>query len=232
MMLPHARTAGPSWRRTAMWVVMAGLSAIVAAYALSFLVRGAAAFPPAVRDSFFARPWGIYPHATLGAIALLVGPLQFRRTLWIHRRALHRRLGKVYVVCASATGMVGMYMAAFSFGGWITHVGFGLLGFFTLASTLVAYARIRQGRVAEHREAMIVSFSCIFAAVTLRVELPLLIVAFRGDFSPAYAVVSWLCWVPNIAWASWYVTRSRRHDNLPSLPNLPQRPGAERASVT
>jgi Predicted membrane protein (DUF2306) len=113
--------------------------------------------------------------------------------------------------------MVGMYIAAFSFGGWITHVGFGLLGFFTLSSTLVAYARIRQRRVAEHREAMIFSFSCIFAAVTLRVELPLLILAFRGDFSPAYAIVSWLCWVPNLAWASWYVTRSRQHDDLPSL---------------
>jgi hypothetical protein len=87
---------------------MAGLSAMVAAYALSFLVRGAAAFPPAIRESFLARPWGIYPHATFGAIALLVGPLQFRRTLWIHRRALHRRLGTVYVVCASITGVVGM----------------------------------------------------------------------------------------------------------------------------
>jgi len=211
---------------------MAGLSAIVAAYALSFLVRGAAAFPPAVRESFLARPWGIYSHATLGAIALLVGPLQFRRTLWNHRRALHRRLGKVYVVCASATGIVGMYMAAFSFGGWITHIGFGLLGFFTLTTTLVAYTRIRQRRVAEHREAMIFSFSCLFAAVTLRVELPLLILVFRGDFSPAYAIVSWLCWVPNLAWASWYVARRRQHDDLPSLSSLPQRQSAERASVT
>ena len=178
MTVPHARTAALSWPRTAVWVVMAGLSALVAAYALSFLVRGAAAFPSAVRESFLARPWGIYPHATLGAIALLIGPLQFRTPLWIHRRALHRRLGKAYVVCASATGIVGMYMAAFSFGGWVTHVGFGLLGFFTLTTTLVAYARIRQRRVAEHRVAMIFSFACIFAAVTLRVELPLLVLAF------------------------------------------------------
>ena len=34
---------------------------------------------------------------------------------------------------------------------------------------------------------MIFSFSCIFSAVTLRVELPLLVLAFQGDFSPAYA---------------------------------------------
>jgi uncharacterized membrane protein len=196
---------------------VAVLSALVAAYALSFLVRGAAAFPPALRESFLARPLGIYPHAALGAIALVVGPLQFRRSLWIHRRALHRRLGIVYVACAALTGAVGMYMAAFSFGGWITHLGFRLLGFFTLATTLVAYARIRRRRVAEHREAMIFSFACIFAAVTLRLELPLLILAFRGDFPPAYAVVSWLSWVPNLAWASWYMTRSREREDLPSF---------------
>jgi uncharacterized membrane protein len=211
---PDAR---PSLRRTATWVAVAVLSGLVAAYALSFLVRGAAAFPPVLRESFLARPWGIYPHAALGAIALLVGPLQFRRSLWIRRRALHRRLGIVYVVCAALTGTVGVYMAAFSFGGWITHVGFGLLGFFTLATTLAAFVRIRQRRVAEHREAMILSFACIFAAVTLRLELPLLIVAFQGDFPPAYAVVSWLSWVPNLAWAWWYVTRRRGREDLPSL---------------
>jgi uncharacterized membrane protein len=230
MTLTHTRTAVPSWHRTAVWVVMAGLSAIVAACALSFLVRGAAAFPPPIRESFLARPWGIYPHATFGAIAVLLGPLQFRRTLWIHRRALHRNLGKVYVVCASVTGLVGMYMAAFSFGGWITHLGFGLLGFFTLTSTLVAYARIRQRRAADHREAMIFSFACIFSAVTLRIELPLLVLAFQGNFPAAYAIVSWLCWVPNLAWASWYVARSRQRDDLPTL--SPVRPGAERAIVT
>jgi uncharacterized membrane protein len=195
-------------------------SALIAIYALSFLVRGAAAFSPEFRESFLARPWGIYPHAALGAIALLVGPLQFRRSLWIRRRALHRRLGIVYVACAAVTGTVGMYMAAFSLGGWITHLGFGLLGFFTLVTTLVAYARIRQRRVAEHREAMIFSFACVFAAITLRLELPLLVLAFGGDFPRAYAVVSWLCWAPNLALAWWYVTRRRERDNLPSISSV------------
>jgi hypothetical protein len=36
------------------------------------------------------------------------------------------------VACAALTGTVGIYMAAFSLGGWVTHLGFGLLGFFTL----------------------------------------------------------------------------------------------------
>ena len=61
MMLPHVRTAEPSWHRTAVWVVMAGLSAIVAAYALSFLVRGAAAFPSACPRLVPRSPVGNLP---------------------------------------------------------------------------------------------------------------------------------------------------------------------------
>jgi hypothetical protein len=37
--------------------------------------------------------------------------------------------------------------------------------------------------------------------------LPLLILAF-GDFTPAYQVVSWLSWVPNLLWAEWHARRT------------------------
>lgn len=34
--------------------------------------------------------------------------------------------------------------------------------------------------------------------------MPLLIVAF-GEFLPAYRVVAWLCWVPNLVFAFFWV---------------------------
>ena len=68
----------------------------------------------------------------------------------------------------------------------------------------------RRREIARHREWMIRSFALIFGAVTLRVELPLLIVMHKGAFPPSYAIVAWLAWVPNILWAEWYVRRSRR----------------------
>jgi hypothetical protein len=43
--------------------------------------------------------------------------------------------------------------------------------------------------------------------VTLRIELPILIMAF-GDFTPAYQVIAWLSWVPNLLWAFWYARRT------------------------
>ena len=54
---------------------------------------------------------------------------------------------------------------------------------------------------------MLRSYALVFAAVTLRIELPLLTMGF-GDFTPAYQVVAWLSWVPNALWAEWYIRRS------------------------
>jgi hypothetical protein len=110
------------------------------------------------------------------------------------------------------TGITGLYMASYSFGGMITHAGFGLLATGVLVTTTVAYRRIRALDTVAHREWMIRSFSLIFAAVTLRILLPLLITAYQGEFEPAYLWVSWLSWVPNVLWAEWYIrhTRARR----------------------
>ena len=76
-----------------------------------------------------------------------------------------------------------------------------------LVTTTMAYRRIRSGDIVGHRAWMLRSFVLIFAAVTLRIELPLLIVGFQGDFTPAYRIVSWLCWVPNLVWGQWWIGR-------------------------
>lgn len=192
------------------------LSIGIAGYALSFLVHGEAAFPGNLRDSFVARPWGIYSHVFFGALGLVLGPFQFRRGLLHSNRPLHRRLGLTYVVASVMVGISGMYMAVYSFGGWITHLGFGLLGFATFVTALKPYFHIRAHEVAQHREWMIRNYALLFAAVTLRIELPLM-ATFMQQFDTPYAIVSWLCWVPNLMFAEWYVRRSKRTGgtNLP-----------------
>jgi hypothetical protein len=45
---------------------------------------------------------------------------------------------------------------------------------------------------------MVYSFSACCAAVTLRLWLPVLLLVLRLDFSVAYPIVAWLCWVPNL----------------------------------
>jgi hypothetical protein len=98
-------------------------------------------------------------------------------------------------------------MSFYSFGGLVTHLGFGMLAVLLLWTTARAYVAARDRAIAEHRRWMLASYALIFGAVTLRVELPLLIMAF-GDFTPAYRVVAWLSWVPNLLWATWYARRT------------------------
>ena len=191
------------------------LSFAIAIYALAYVVRGEKMFFGDVGAGFRERPWGIWTHAFVAMFALAVGPWQFRETLRQRRLRLHRTMGKVYVVAALATGLTGLYMAVHSFGGLTTHLGFGLLATGVLVTTSVAYLRIRKRDTVTHREWMIRSFALIFAAVTLRILLPLLITAYQGDFPPAYRWVAWLCWVPNVIWAEWYIRRTRARRATP-----------------
>jgi uncharacterized membrane protein len=200
------------------WIVLA-LSLAISAYAFLYVLRGEDMFFGEVGAGFRLRPWAIFAHAASAMFALAVGPFQFRKTLRTRRLALHRALGKIYVIAALLTGLTGLYMAIYSFGGLITHLGFGFLAAGVLITTSVAWRRIRARDIEAHREWMIRSFALIFGAVTLRILLPVLIIVHQGAFEPAYLWVSWLSWIPNVAWAEWYVrhARSRRPTAVPAV---------------
>jgi uncharacterized membrane protein len=194
------------------------LASAISAYAIAYVVVGAPLYSPTLRESFLARPWGINPHALFGSLALGIGALQFNRWLLMRHRALHRALGTVYVASSLVVGAAGLYMSLYSFGGMVTHVGFGTLAVLLIWITMRAYQAARAREIPVHRQWMLRSYALIFAAVTLRIELPLLVMAF-GDFTPAYRVVSWLCWVPNLLWAEWYIRRTA-HAPVPDAQTL------------
>lgn len=191
-----------------LWWLLAIFAIAIAGYALSYLVLRERIFPPPLKASFLARPWGIYTHVLVGATALALGPFQFHRGLLARRRPLHRVMGRVYVIAAAITGLVGLYMAVYAFGGTVTKLGFAGLAVALLITTSKAFLEIRQGRVATHRQWVVRSYALMFAAVTLRIELPILIAIFAG-FTPAYQVVAWLCWVPNAIFAEVYLRATR-----------------------
>jgi uncharacterized membrane protein len=185
----------PSMLRTGLWWVMVVFAIVIALYAFAYVVVGEAMYPPPLADSLSSRPWGINPHALFGGIGLLAGAVQFHRGLR-RRLRIHRFLGRVYVVSCLFTGTAGVYMAAYSYGGWVTHLGFGALGVLLLFTTIVAFRAIRRGDVETHWRWMLRSYALMFAAVMLRLELPLL--ASNLGFDTGYRIVSWLCWVPNV----------------------------------
>ena len=143
--------------------------------------------------------WNIafYTHIILGGVALLIGWLQFNSKLRIKNLSVHRAIGKIYIMCVLPSSLAGIGIGFFATGGFITATGFICLGIIWFTTTLMAYVKIRDMQIEHHRVLMIYSYAACFAAVTLRIWLPILITIF-GDFMIAYTVVAWLCWVPNI----------------------------------
>jgi len=155
-------------------------------------------------------PWwriGFYTHISLGGLALLVGWTQFSRkwrTKYLNR---HRLLGKVYVLSVLLSGSAAFGIGFWATGGPVAQSGFIALSLVWLYTTLRAYLFIRAGETAAHERMMIFSYAACFAAVMLRLWLPLLIMAHQGAFDPAYRIVAWLCWVPNMGVAWWLIRR-------------------------
>ena len=189
---------------------MALLSITIAGISARYFTFNAALAADTLRSRVISRdPW-LFLHIGGGVIALAVGSFQFSRLLRTRYRALHRWLGRIYLIAVAVGGVAAFRIALESFGGLPTHVGFGLLAALWLTTTAVAYRRILQRDIQSHREWMIRSFALTFAAVTLRIYLPLFAGVLKLDFLPAYRTISWLCWVPNLLLAEVLVTRSRR----------------------
>ncbi|MET0273284.1 MAG: DUF2306 domain-containing protein [Phenylobacterium sp.] len=193
--------------RTLSWWALALLSLAVAVF--SYRV----AFPhpfvsPDVAANLAARPW-LPIHAALASTALLLGPFQFVTRLRVRRPALHRTLGQVYVAACLLGGVAGLLLAWGTTAGPVGQAGFGLLAIVWIATTAYAWRLAVARRFVEHRRWMVRSFALTFAAVTLRLYLP--IAPMMGwDFMVAYRAISFLCWVPNLIVAELYLMGGRR----------------------
>lgn len=186
------------------------LAAAIAVYAFNYLRFGETDFlsakDPVVRANIL---WQIifYLHVLFGGIALLVGGFQFIEPLRDRFLAWHRRLGKTYVASVFISSASGFLIAFFAEAGPIAKTGFAVLAVLWFLTTFKAFSEIRKWNVTQHRAWMIRSYCLTFAAVTLRIWLPVEIAVFGLSFLDAYRLVAWLCWVPNFVVAELLVYR-------------------------
>lgn len=152
--------------------------------------------------------WLFYQHIGFGAISMLTGWTQFSKNLRARRINVHRMLGKIYVLAVLFSGSAGLYLSFFATGGAVAGFGFGTMAVLWLSTTVMAFVTVKNGDIKAHQNWMIRSYALCWAAVTLRIWLPMLQGAVGVDFITAYLIVSWLCWVPNLAAAEIIVRKS------------------------
>jgi uncharacterized membrane protein len=188
---------------------MAFLAVSVSAYAalVYSLTEPGALVHPDMRSAFQDNAGVIRLHALAAIAALALGPWQFSAALRARRPRLHRLMGRAYLgIGVLIGGLTGLHLAQFAFGGAPARLGFTLLALAWLYSGWRAYSAIRGGDVRAHREWMMRNFALTFAAVTLRLYVP--VAAIAGlPFAQSYAAIAWLCWVPNLAFAHWLTRR-------------------------
>lgn len=185
---------------------MTALAFIVVGYAVGLLwvpdLR-----PLSLRARIADVPLAALGHIVAGAIALAVGPFQLSSRLRTRRLQMHRWMGRLYIVSVVAGGVAAIVLGTMSTGGLPAHVGFGLLGVLWVFTAVLAYQRIKVYDIADHRRWMIRSYSLAFAAVTFRIYLAIGLGMMRLPLDQVYPTVTWLCWVPNLIVAEWWVLR-------------------------
>jgi uncharacterized membrane protein len=202
---------GPMTIRTASvrWTMFA-LSTVIAVVALRyFLLPLTQAAGPEFGRHLAGHGYALFAHAGAGAIALLTGAVQWVTTSRTRRPRWHRLPGRLYVVAIGVGGLSGLTIAVNAFGGPVSRTGFAALAIVWMTSTALAWTAARRRAWTTHRAWMLRSFALTFAAVTLRLQLPLL-QASGLSFEEAYRIVAWLCWVPNLLLVEWLVAREQQ----------------------
>jgi len=184
------------------WGLAALLSAGIAVFSYRYLLR-IGSLSPNVLANLFSRPW-LDVHVAGAATALLVGPLQFLPWLRRNHRAVHRWLGRTYVLGCLAGGAGGLVMAFGTTAGPIATLGFGSLAVIWIIANIQAWRLALARRFDAHRAWMIRSFALTFGAVMLRLYLPLFPLL-GVSFLDGYRAVSFLSWVPNLILAELYL---------------------------
>lgn len=185
-------------------IVVAVLSILISCYAFSYLFNFqnksysflSQKSQELVKNVFWHI--GFYMHIGFSGMALLIGWTGFITSLRIGKfKKTHQFLGKIYVFATFLGSFAGICIGFFAEGGPIAKIGFISLGIIWFYTTYSGYTFIRRKNTNNHQIMMLYSYSLCFAAVTLRIWLPILQNYF-GEFNSAYRAVAWLCWMPNL----------------------------------
>jgi uncharacterized membrane protein len=167
----------------------------------------------AALDDIFAH----YPVLTLihiipGTLFMVLGPLQFSRTLRARHLQWHRWSGRVYLICSVIIGVSALVMslAMPAIGGLTQAVATTLFALLFLFDLGKAYWHIRRREITLHREWMIRAFAIGLAVATIRPIIGLFFATSRlSGLTPDmfFGIAFWIGFVLHLlaaeAWIRW-----------------------------
>lgn len=195
---PPRRPQGASWYKRKRTLLFGGATALcvaVGAVSLRYLLPALPA--PAPLPNVLLNRHVLIVHASFAAGALLLVPVQ----LWTAGRGkigfVHRLSGYTAMLVIYVAALAALWIAPTARGGLITSLGFASLAAAWLIGVTIGLISVPLKAYDAHRRWMIRVAALTFAAVTLRIYMPISL-ALHIDYNIAYRIVSWLCWLPNL----------------------------------
>jgi uncharacterized membrane protein len=164
-----------------------------------------------LRQRYAAIPWLMFAHGIPGALALVLGVLQFSDRLRRKYLQLHRVLGRLYVgsVAISAPVAIAISFArpipTLTMASIIQSVGW-------ILTTATGLYCIRTRKIQQHREWMMRSYPFAMVFVVARVVVAIPAVERMGELgvaSAVWSVIATACFLPSfvIAWQTLAASR-------------------------
>lgn len=151
-----------------------------------------------------------YAHIISSPFILLAGLFQFMPGFVKPYAALHRNLGRMYVLLILlVSAPAGLVMSVYANGGLWAKISFVLLSCLWWWFTYMAFKKIKAGHVNTHVQFITRSYALTLAALTLRFYVLILPQFFHFPAKEMYILVSWLSWVPNLLIAEWLIRKNR-----------------------
>ncbi|MDG2535316.1 DUF2306 domain-containing protein [Sphingomonas sp. HITSZ_GF] len=179
---------------------------------------------PNLHSANLAATLAIGAHFVTGGTLLLLGPVQLVAAIRNRVPALHRWLGRLYVLSAALAGTGGLVFIATrgTIGGPAMDIGFGIYGALMVLCAGLAYAHARARRIERHRAWAIRLFALAIGSWLYRMDYGFWFLAFgkaghtpdfRGGFDLA---MDFAFYLPNLAIAELFL-RARRTGTAPAL---------------
>jgi len=149
-----------------------------------------------------------YTHIGTSVFVLLFGVVQFIKPVLLRQAAVHRMLGKLYVILVLfVSAPSGLVMAFYANGAWLAKTSFAIISVLWWLFTLKAYISIRRHDIDSHTAFMTRSYALTLSALTLRLYVLIFPYFFILHAKEMYTLVAWLSWVPNLLVAEWIVRK-------------------------
>ena len=123
-----------------------------------------------MHDLLYSQRWLLFPHIAGGLTVLILGPLQFSRTLRQRNPTRHRLLGKCYIGGVLVAAIPAMLMAR-HYPAFLPY-SVTINAILWLTNTAAAFLAARNRRFEQHRRWMARSYAMTATFVVPRIPLP------------------------------------------------------------